>query len=134
MQKQLMTDLIERALQLQQGEHIQIKCQNISELESCRAALNKARSRLREINPAFDKILISRTGSKKGNIFLLTLSKREEASNIILFRADGTQVPLKTTCQEEEETRELDRICKLMEEDGASEEEIEAFRRNGKED
>jgi len=123
----LTKEILQRALALKIGEKITIKAGTYLEMESTRTALLKEKSLQENAGISFQGLTISRLSSRKQEQYFVILYKPLGASNITLTTADGRTENLKLVC-EDTQSQEIQRICTLMEEDGATPEEIQKMK------
>jgi len=125
----LTREILSRALALKTGEKITIKAGTYLEMEATRTALIKEKNLQENAGLSFSGLTISRFSSKKQEKYFVILYKPLGPSNITLTRADGTTENL-DICDSEDS--EIQRICKLMEEDGATPEDIQQMKSSWK--
>ena len=114
-------ELLERASALSPGEKLYLSCASEREMETLRRSLNRDKGK----DPLFSDILISREMDKAKGLFQIWLYKTAAISNITVVKQDGKEETIDLSCFQDPE---LQRTCNLMKEDGATDEEIEAFK------
>jgi hypothetical protein len=118
-------DLFQSAFDLKPEDSIVIPCRDFRETERIRNALYREVSKLRKVSSDLaDEIRIKRI--IKGNNHALALSRVPGRVNTaFMITGDGKIQEISKG-----KDRELDRIEKLMREDGYTKEEIEAYKAN----
>lgn len=122
-------DLFQQALNLKLDESIVIPCRDFRETERTRNAFYRELNAMRRISPDLaEEIRISRI--MKNKYFAVSLSRvQREALSAFLITEDGRIEQIERKVKEED----LERIERLMREDGYSEEDIENYMKNQEE-
>lgn len=126
MSQQLNTEILTRAMELNPGEQIKIECSMEREMESVRVSLLNTKAKMEERGINLSNIKISRKSSIREDYFNVIIYKMGAFGNMSLISRDGKETPLEIICQEDSE---MERICQLMEQDGKTKEEIEAWKK-----
>lgn len=117
-------EIIDQALILDEGDFVAIKCDSFEEMENLRKNLYKTRKTLLKVHKTLAYMLyISREIKDDGHYVFVT--KEKTVSNVAIIGRDGTVRPFERIEPSviSDET-EVDRIARLMREDGKTEEEI----------
>lgn len=110
-------EIIAKALELQQGEKIQMRFRSLQEMNAMRMRL--ARKRLVLAPTLRDELRIESCSDKGKPIITIYC---EEAPEIVFIKADGSETPMVST-------QDVEAIVALMREDGRTEEEIDDMRK-----
>ena len=132
-------EIMDAAIELEDGGKIVARCNSHSEMEVLRTQLYKLRAALLKKHRALAYTLyISREiiPDAKENNFLVIVSKELSVSNVAVVDKDGSVKPFErvepTLVSDEDETERMER---LMREDGKTEEEIsDALAEKGQQD
>jgi len=117
-------EIIDQAMTLKEGGRITIQCHDYEEMENLRVNLYKTRKLLEKSHRAMARMLwISRQVIDNG--WLVHVTKEKTVSNIVIVDGDGTVKPFEHVEPAiiDGET-DVDRVARLMKEDGKTEEEI----------
>lgn len=117
-------EIIDQALMLDEGDFVAIKCDSFEEMENLRKNLYKTRKTLLKVHKTLAYMLyISREIKDDGHYVFVT--KEKTVSNVAIISRDGTVRPFERIEPSviSDET-EVDRVARLMREDGKPEEEI----------
>lgn len=120
-------ELFGKALMLEPGDRIVLPCRNRYEMERLRVSLYRQLNKLRKVNrDEADNLSISREHSPKDNKHIIYIYHAPRVGDAFIERKDGQIEEL--ALESASPTTELERICRLMKEDGISDEEIEQYR------
>lgn len=121
-------EIMDKAIELEDGGKIVARCGSYSEMEVLRTQLYKLRTAMLKKHRALAYTLyVSREiiPDAKDNNFLVVVSKELSVSNVAVIGKDGSVKPferIEPTLTDGED--EAERMKRLMEEDGMGEEEI----------
>jgi len=117
-------EIIDQAMTLKEGGRITIQCHDYEEMENLRVNLYKTRKLLEKSHRAMARMLwISRQVTDGG--WLVHVTKEKTVSNIVIVDGDGTVKPFEHVEPAIiDGEADMDRVARLMKEDGKSEEEI----------
>ena len=119
-------EILDAAINLNEGQKIITKCDSFQEMESLRTNLYKARRALLKAHKTLAYSLYI-TRERVDNNYLVTVTKEKTVSNVVIIDVDGTVKPFERTevAITGSET-EKERMSRFMREAGHTEEEIAA--------